>query len=314
MSSLYILGIIVAILSGLLLKSTVFKGNPVPFVMELPAYRMPSARSVVLHMWEKGKDFVHKAFTVIFIGTIVIWFLQSFDWSLNMVSDSSASILASIGSVIAPLFIPLGFKDWRASTALISGLTAKESVKSTLAVLTGCHQRCGTFLSAQHHVYTVKRIFIFGIYDFIYALYCGVCGDEAGTRLLSQGNFNRCLSDRCGVFGCNGDLSDRQIVDRLISAVPEAQNGKGRMKMSPADWIVLAILAALVIAVVMIMVKRRKEAIAAEDVPAVRNAAVAKQNGIPKNNEHFAEHGSIFSKKIEPFSQKEAENRMKILS
>ena len=137
MSSLYILGIIVAILSGLLLKSTVFKGNPVPFVMELPAYRMPSARSVVLHMWEKGKDFVHKAFTVIFIGTIVIWFLQSFDWSLNMVSDSSASILASIGSIIAPLFIPLGFKDWRASTALISGLTAKESVKSTLAVLTG---------------------------------------------------------------------------------------------------------------------------------------------------------------------------------
>ena len=89
MSSLYILGIIVAILSGLLLKSTVFKGNPVPFVMELPAYRMPSARSVVLHMWEKGKDFVHKAFTVIFIGTIVIWFLQSFDWSLNMVSDLS---------------------------------------------------------------------------------------------------------------------------------------------------------------------------------------------------------------------------------
>ena len=110
----------------------------------------------------------------------------------------------------------------------------------------------------QYHVYTVKRILIFDVYDFIYALYCGVCGDEAGAWFLPQSDFNGGLSDRCGVFGCNGDLSDRQIVDRLISAVPEAQNGKGRMKMSPADWIVLAILAALVIAVVMIMVKRRK--------------------------------------------------------
>lgn len=137
MFSLYVLGIIVAILAGLLLKSTLFKGNPIPFVMELPAYRFPSGRSVLLHMWEKAKDFIRKAFTVIFIGTIVIWFLQSFDWSLNMVSDSTNSILASIGSVIAPIFLPLGFCDWRASTALISGLTAKESVKSTLAVLTG---------------------------------------------------------------------------------------------------------------------------------------------------------------------------------
>jgi len=137
MISLYALGILVAILSGLILKSTVFKGNPVPFVMELPAYRVPSAKSVLIHMWEKAKDFIRRAFTVIFIGTIIIWFLQSFDWSFNMVADSTNSILASIGSVIAPIFKPLGFNDWRASTALITGLTAKEAVVSTLSVLTG---------------------------------------------------------------------------------------------------------------------------------------------------------------------------------
>lgn len=137
MIALYIMGIAVAILSGLLLKSTIFKGEPVPFVMELPAYRVPSRKSVILHMWEKGKDFIQRAFTVIFLGTIIIWFLQSFDWSFNMVDDSSLSILASVGSLIAPLFIPLGFNDWRASTALITGLTAKEAVVSTLSVLTG---------------------------------------------------------------------------------------------------------------------------------------------------------------------------------
>ena len=134
---LYIIGIVVAILSGLLLKSTVFKGEPVPFVMELPAYRVPSARSVLIHMWEKAKDFIRRAFTVIFIGTIIIWFLQSFDWSFNMVDDSTNSMLASLGSIISPIFKPLGFDDWRASTALITGLTAKEAVVSTLSVLTG---------------------------------------------------------------------------------------------------------------------------------------------------------------------------------
>jgi ferrous iron transport protein B len=137
MISLYVLGIVVAILSGLLLKNTIFQGNSVPFVMELPAYRLPDAKSVLLHMWEKAKDFLHKAFTIIFIASIVIWFLQSFDWKMNMVSDSSLSILASIGSVIAPIFAPLGFNDWRASTALITGFTAKESVVSTLTILTG---------------------------------------------------------------------------------------------------------------------------------------------------------------------------------
>ncbi len=137
MISLYIIGILVAILSGLLLKSSIFKGEPVPFVMELPAYRIPSRKSVSIYMWEKGKDFIQKAFTVIFIATIIIWFLQRFDWSLNMVEDSTHSILASVGSLISPLFKPLGFNDWRASTALITGLSAKEAVVSTLTVLTG---------------------------------------------------------------------------------------------------------------------------------------------------------------------------------
>lgn len=136
MISLYVMGIIAAVITGLLMKNTLMKGEPVPFVMELPAYRIPSARSVFMLMWEKAKDFIVKAFTVIFAASVIIWLLQSFDWGLNAVSDSADSILASIGSVIAPVFAPLGFGDWRASTALITGVTAKESVVSTLTVLT----------------------------------------------------------------------------------------------------------------------------------------------------------------------------------
>ncbi len=136
MITLYVLGITVAILSGLLLKKTVFKGNSVPFLMELPTYRFPSPKNVFLHMWDKAKGFIRRAFTVIFLATVVIWFLQSFDWSFDMVEDSSKSILASIGSSLAPVFAPLGFGDWRASTALLTGFTAKEAVVSTLSVLT----------------------------------------------------------------------------------------------------------------------------------------------------------------------------------
>ena len=137
MISMYLLGILIAILSGLLLKNTVFRGNPVPFVMELPAYRLPAAKSVLLHMWEKAKDFLKKAFTIIFLASIVIWFAQKFSFDLQMVENSANSILAKIGSFIAPIFAPLGFNDWRASTALITGFTAKESVVSTLSILTG---------------------------------------------------------------------------------------------------------------------------------------------------------------------------------
>lgn len=140
MIGLYVFGILMGILSGLLFKKTLFRGEPVPFVMELPAYRLPSAKNVTLHMWEKAKDFIKKAFTIIFIATLVIWFLQSFDFRFNLVSDSSASMLAAIGRFLSPIFAPLGFADWRASTALITGLTAKEAVVSTFGVLFGVTQ------------------------------------------------------------------------------------------------------------------------------------------------------------------------------
>ncbi len=137
MIALYIMGILLSIVSALLLKNSIFNGNPIPFVMELPAYRFPSAKSVMLHMWDKAKDFLQRAFTIIFVATIVIWFLQGFDFRINPVTNSADSMLAAIGTLIAPIFAPLGFGTWQASTALITGLTAKEAVVSTLAVLTG---------------------------------------------------------------------------------------------------------------------------------------------------------------------------------
>lgn len=137
MVALYFLGILVGILTALVLKGSMFKGEAVPFVMELPNYRMPGAKNVIHLLWEKAKDFLQRAFTVIFLATIVIWFLQSFDLTLNMVSDSKDSILALVAGMIAPLLAPLGFGDWRVSTALISGFMAKESVVATLTVLYG---------------------------------------------------------------------------------------------------------------------------------------------------------------------------------
>ena len=137
MMALYVFGILVGLLCALVLKKTLFHGKPMPFVMELPNYRFPSAKSVFLLMWDKAKDFIERAFTVIFIATLIIWFLQTFDARLNVVTDSGKSLLAMIGKLIAPLFTPLGFNDWRAATALISGFSAKEAVVSTLSVLTG---------------------------------------------------------------------------------------------------------------------------------------------------------------------------------
>ncbi len=137
MIGLYVLGILLGILSGLILGRTAFKGNPVPFVMELPAYRLPAPKSVVRLVWDKAKDFITRAFTVIFLATIIIWVLQTFDSRINVVSDSSQSLLAQIGRLIAPLFAPLGFGSWQMSTALLTGFTAKEAVVSTLTVLTG---------------------------------------------------------------------------------------------------------------------------------------------------------------------------------
>ena len=134
---LYCGGILVGILAALVFNKTAFRGNPVPFVMELPNYRLPSAKSVAMLLWDKARDFLQRAFTVIFVATLVIWFLESFDARLNFVTDSTYSLLAAVGKFLSPLFRPLGFEDWQISTALITGFTAKEAVVSTLGILTG---------------------------------------------------------------------------------------------------------------------------------------------------------------------------------
>ena len=167
MLGVYLIGILVAILCGLLFKRTLFKGNPVPFVMELPAYRIPDARSVLMHMWEKAKDFLHRAFTIIFAATIIIWFLQSYGFSFHAVSDASASMLAVIGEKIAWIFEPLGFADWRASSALITGITAKESVVSTLSILTGASTDAG-LSSVLQTMFTPLSAFAFLCFTVLY--------------------------------------------------------------------------------------------------------------------------------------------------
>ena len=160
MISLYVLGIVVGILAALVMKNSAFRGKPVPFVMELPNYRLPSAKSVGLLLWEKAKDFLQRAFTVIFLATVVIWFLQSFDTRLNVVTDSADSLLALIGQWLAALFRPLGFGDWRCVTALISGFIAKESVVSTLEVLLGS--------AAITLLFTVRSAISFLVFTLLY--------------------------------------------------------------------------------------------------------------------------------------------------
>ncbi len=160
MISLYVLGMAVGVLAALVMKNTAFKGKPVPFVMELPNYRLPSAKSVGLLLWEKAKDFLQRAFTVIFLATVVIWFLQSFDTRLNVVTDSADSLLALIGQWLAVLFKPLGFGDWRCATALISGFIAKESVVSTLEVLLG-----GVAITS---LFTVRSAVSFLVFTLLY--------------------------------------------------------------------------------------------------------------------------------------------------
>ena len=147
MTGLYLFGIGMAILTALLFKHTLFKGEPVPFVMELPNYRMPGMKNVLRLMWDKARDFLERAFTVIFVGTIIIWLLQNFDVRLNMVADSKDSILALAAGAVAPLFALLGLADWRLSTALISGFMAKESVVSTLTVLYGTEGNLSSLLT-----------------------------------------------------------------------------------------------------------------------------------------------------------------------
>ena len=160
MISMYLIGILIGILAALVMNKTIFRGKPVPFVMELPNYRVPGLKSVALLLWEKAKDFLQRAFTVIFLATIIIWFLQSFDTRLNVVSDSTQSLLALIGRFIAPVLAPLGFADWRCATALISGFIAKESVVSTLEVLLG-----GTAIAT---LFTTRSAVSFLVFTLLY--------------------------------------------------------------------------------------------------------------------------------------------------
>ena len=166
MVALYFGGMAVGVLVALLLKNTSFRGKPIPFVMELPNYRFPSGKSVALLMWEKAKDFLTRAFTVIFVATVLIWFLQNFDIRLNVVTEASESILASVGRLIAPVFAPLGFGDWRMVTALVSGFTAKEAVVSTFGVILGVSTE--QLRMALHQLFTIPSACSFLTFCLLY--------------------------------------------------------------------------------------------------------------------------------------------------
>ena len=188
MIGLYVLGIVLGIIVAFILKGTLFRGKPVPFVMELPNYRFPSARNVGILLWEKAWDFIRRAFTVIFTATIIIWFLQTFDARLNVVSDSADSLLALVGRWIAPVFRPLGFGDWQAVTALISGFTAKEAVISTLGVLLGVGME--NLGPALHTLFTPLAAGSFLIFTLLYTPCVAAVTTirrELGSRLQTVG-------------------------------------------------------------------------------------------------------------------------------
>ena len=200
MIGLYVFGIVMGILMALIFKKTAFKGEAVPFVMELPNYRLPGAKNVGHLLWDKAKDFLQRAFTVIFIATIVIWFLQNFDMGLNMVSDSQNSILALVAGVLAPIFLPVGFGDWRIVTALISGFMAKESVVSSLTVLFGSS-------AALQGTYSCRGSSTSRVLPTLYAMCCSnrICETGAGRKMGSS-NGIRTVPDRMGC--CIRCLSD----------------------------------------------------------------------------------------------------------
>lgn len=221
---LYVMGMVIGVLIGLLMKNTMYRGNPVPFVMELPNYRLPSPKSVGLLLWDKAKDFLTRAFTVIFVATIIIWFLQSFDIRLNVVADSSASMLAGIGRVIAPVFAPLGFTDWRASTALITGFSAKEAVVSTMAVLTGTtvsHPGRGT----GRHFLAAGSVQLFDVHAAVLALCGGHRRSQTGNA-LRLGRGVRGAVPVCGGLGVRlPGVPDWQPVPPLMHVSPFQQKG-----------------------------------------------------------------------------------------
>lgn len=191
MIGMYVFGIICGILYSFILKNTTFKGEPVPFVMELPNYRLPSAKSVVQLIWEKAKDFLQKAFTIIFVASIIIWFLQTFDIRLNVAETADVSLLAKLGNLVSPIFAPLGFGDWRVSTALITGFTAKESVVSTLTVLLGGNEQMLQTL------FTPFKAIVFLVFTLLYtpciATIATVKREMGGAKAAVATVFVQCL-------------------------------------------------------------------------------------------------------------------------
>ena len=185
---LYLSGILVGIIAALIMKKTAFRGEPVPFVMELPNYRFPSPKSVGLLLWDKAKDFLQRAFTIIFVATIIIWFLQTFDAHLNVVTDNADSLLAGLGRLIAPILVPLGIGDWRIATALISGFTAKEAVVSTLGVLLGTGT--GDLAPALSQMFTPLTACAFLAFTLLYTPCVAAVAtikNELGSRLKTLG-------------------------------------------------------------------------------------------------------------------------------
>ncbi len=232
MICLYFSGIVLSVLLALILKNTAFRGNPVPFVMELPNYRIPSPKSVALLLWEKAKDFLQRAFTVIFVATIIIWFLQSFDTRINPVEDSADSMLAAIGRFIAPIFKPLGFADWRVATALISGFTAKEAVVSTMSVL--LNTSVSTLGGALSSLFTPLTAASFLAFTLLYT----PCVAAVATI---KREMNSTLAT-IGIVACR--------VRRLSDREPDS--------MKPVDFVIIAVIALLVVLAI-VSIRRQKK-------------------------------------------------------
>ena len=208
--AVYGLGILVAIVSALLFKRTVFQGEPIPFVLELPNYRIPDARSVVLHMWEKAKDFLVRAFTIIFVASILIWFLQSFDFTLHMVADSGESMLAQLGTWLSHILHHLALRIVSIN-CLVTGITAKESVVSTLSVFNECYKRCRFKCRLDEYLYTGIRICLFMLW-FVYTMCRCLCGNQTRAWLYEGSNVYRIVSNRSSLYRSIDRLSARNII------------------------------------------------------------------------------------------------------
>ena len=211
MGVLYAAGILLAVIVAAIMNTTVFRGQPVPFVMELPNYRFPSARNVLLLLWDKAKDFIQRAFTIIFVATVAIWFLQTFDSRLNVVSDSADSLLANLGMLLAPIFRPLGFADWRVVTALVTGFSAKEAVVSTMAVLMGTS--AAELAPTLSSLFTPLTAWSFLIFSLLYTP-CVAAVATIRRELRSAIKTLGVISLQCGIAWCCGALV--YFVGRLL--------------------------------------------------------------------------------------------------